>query len=89
VFDGVYFISRALQLQIIECKEWYCDLVFIFQAAGITRPLTSTVIAKDSDGFLSESLDRTKYLASEMPQGFHFDVINTAYKKVGIYYCGI
>lgn len=50
-------------------------------ASGITRPLTSTVIAKSSDGFLSESLDRTKYLASEMPQGFHFEVINTAYEK--------
>lgn len=59
------------------------------QAAGITRPLTSTVIAKDSDGFLSESLDRTKYLASEMPQGFHFDIINTAYEKVHIFYCEI
>lgn len=40
------------------------------------------MIAKSGDGFLSESLDRTKYLASEMPQGFHFDVINTAYEKV-------
>lgn len=54
-------------------------------ASGITRPLTSTVIAKSGDGFLSESLDRTKYLASEMPQGFHFDVINTAYEKATEY----
>ncbi|XP_078332862.1 D-ribitol-5-phosphate cytidylyltransferase-like [Crassostrea virginica] len=54
-------------------------------ASGITRPLTSTVIARNSDGFLSESLDRTKYLASEMPQGFHFDVINTAYEKASEY----
>lgn len=57
----------------------------IHGASGITRPLTSTVIAKSSDGFLSESLDRTKYLASEMPQGFHFDVINTAYEKATDY----
>lgn len=54
-------------------------------ASGITRPLTSTVIAKSSDGFLSESLDRTKYVASEMPQGFHFEVINTAYEKATEY----
>ncbi|XP_062603546.1 D-ribitol-5-phosphate cytidylyltransferase-like [Saccostrea cucullata] len=54
-------------------------------AAGITRPLTSTVIARDSDGFLSESLDRTKYLASEMPQGFQLDIINTAYEKASEY----
>ncbi|XP_064637240.1 D-ribitol-5-phosphate cytidylyltransferase-like [Lineus longissimus] len=50
-------------------------------AAGAIKPLVSTVVARDADGFLECSLDRSKYRASEMPQGFRFDVIHTAYKK--------
>lgn len=56
----------------------------IIQASGVYRPLISTVIAPDSDGCLEESLDRHKYRASEMPQGFHYSVISTAYQKVSI-----
>ncbi|VDI07653.1 Hypothetical predicted protein [Mytilus galloprovincialis] len=52
------------------------------KASGVYRPLISTVIAPDSDGCLEESLDRHKYRASEMPQGFHYSVISTAYQKV-------
>lgn len=52
-----------------------------YGAAGVSRPLVSTVIAADSDGFLQESLDRRRYVASEMPQGFQYDVIKTAYEK--------
>ncbi|XP_028985524.1 D-ribitol-5-phosphate cytidylyltransferase [Betta splendens] len=50
-------------------------------AAGAIRPLVSTVIATTSEGFLDHSLERAKYRASEMPQGFTYDVIYQAYKK--------
>ncbi|XP_032413482.1 D-ribitol-5-phosphate cytidylyltransferase [Xiphophorus hellerii] len=50
-------------------------------AAGAIRPLVSTVIATTSEGYLDHSLERAKYRASEMPQGFTYDVISEAYKK--------
>ncbi|XP_060081255.1 D-ribitol-5-phosphate cytidylyltransferase-like [Ylistrum balloti] len=50
-------------------------------AAGVHRPLISTVIASDECGYLEESLDRSRYHASEMPQGFIFSVILSAYEK--------
>ncbi|XP_053409101.1 D-ribitol-5-phosphate cytidylyltransferase-like [Mercenaria mercenaria] len=52
-----------------------------FGAAGVTRPLVSTVISADDEGLLRESLDRSRYCASEMPQGFQLSVIKTAYEK--------
>lgn len=54
----------------------------ILQAAGVCRPLISTVIARNEDQKLVESLDRTRYVASEMPQGFQTSVISAAYDKV-------
>uniref|UniRef100_A0AAV2MGJ5 D-ribitol-5-phosphate cytidylyltransferase C-terminal domain-containing protein n=1 Tax=Knipowitschia caucasica TaxID=637954 RepID=A0AAV2MGJ5_KNICA len=51
------------------------------QAAGAIRPLVSTVIAASSDGFLDHSLERVKYRASEMPQGFTYKVISQAYQR--------
>ncbi|XP_034729459.1 D-ribitol-5-phosphate cytidylyltransferase isoform X2 [Etheostoma cragini] len=51
-------------------------------AAGAIRPLVSTVIATTSEGYLDHSLERAKYRASEMPQGFTYDVIDQAYQKV-------
>lgn len=53
------------------------------QAAGAIRPLVSTVIATTSEGYLDHSLERAKYRASEMPQGFTYDVISQAYQRVG------
>ncbi|XP_063734631.1 D-ribitol-5-phosphate cytidylyltransferase isoform X2 [Eleginops maclovinus] len=50
-------------------------------AAGAIRPLVSTVIATTSEGYLDHSLERAKYRASEMPQGFTYDVIHQAYQK--------
>nr|XP_046255864.1 D-ribitol-5-phosphate cytidylyltransferase isoform X2 [Scatophagus argus] len=50
-------------------------------AAGAIRPLVSTVIATTSEGFLDHSLERAKYRASEMPQGFTYDVIHQAYQR--------
>lgn len=52
------------------------------QAAGATRPLVSTVIASTPEGFLDHSLERSKYRASETPQGFAYDVIARAYLRV-------
>lgn len=42
----------------------------------------STVIGATPEGFLCESLDRSKYRASEMPQGFRYDIIDKAYRSV-------
>lgn len=57
----------------------------VHKASGVYRPLVSTVIAPDKDGFLEESLDRMKYKASEMPQGFHYSVIAAAYQRASDY----
>ncbi|KAM6967567.1 D-ribitol-5-phosphate cytidylyltransferase [Aplochiton taeniatus] len=68
----------------------FVDEDFLFQisitakdhgAAGAIRPLVSTVIATTSEGFLDHSLERAKYRASEMPQGFLYDVICQAYQQ--------
>ncbi|KAJ8354513.1 hypothetical protein SKAU_G00220800 [Synaphobranchus kaupii] len=48
-------------------------------ASGAIRPLVSTVIATTSEGYLDHSLERAKYRASEMPQGFLYDTIYQAY----------
>ncbi|KAG7216445.1 hypothetical protein INR49_032802, partial [Caranx melampygus] len=50
-------------------------------AAGAIRPLVSTVIATTSEGYLDHSLERARYRASEMPQGFTYDVISQAYQR--------
>lgn len=63
-------------------------IVFVFllpeQAAGAIRPLVSTVIASTPEGFLDHSLERSKYRASETPQGFTYDVISRAYQRVHV-----
>jgi hypothetical protein len=48
----------------------------------VCRPLVSTVIALDEDCRLTESLDRSRYFNSEMPQAFKPNVIANAYDKV-------
>ncbi|XP_029928422.1 D-ribitol-5-phosphate cytidylyltransferase isoform X2 [Myripristis murdjan] len=50
-------------------------------AAGAIRPLVSTVIATTAEGYLDHSLERARYRASEMPQGFTYDVICRAYER--------
>ncbi|KAI8778241.1 isoprenoid synthase domain-containing protein isoform X1 [Biomphalaria glabrata] len=50
-------------------------------AAGVTRPLVSTVIKGDASHMLTESLDRRHYRNSEMPQAFRYNVIASAYEK--------
>lgn len=56
--------------------------MLLCQAAGAVRPLVSTVVSTDMDGFLDYSLDRSKFRASEMPQAFKYNVIKLAYDKV-------
>ncbi|XP_026855281.2 D-ribitol-5-phosphate cytidylyltransferase isoform X2 [Electrophorus electricus] len=57
-------------------------------ASGATRPLVSTVIAATSEGYLDHSLERAKYRASEMPQGFLYDIIYQAYQRtVDVFPC--
>uniref|UniRef100_UPI00398F5456 D-ribitol-5-phosphate cytidylyltransferase isoform X2 n=1 Tax=Pristiophorus japonicus TaxID=55135 RepID=UPI00398F5456 len=52
-----------------------------YGAAGAIRPLVSTVVATNPEGYLDHSLERAKYRASEMPQAFTFDVIYRAYQQ--------
>ncbi|XP_067865499.1 D-ribitol-5-phosphate cytidylyltransferase isoform X1 [Heterodontus francisci] len=52
-----------------------------YGAAGAIRPLVSTVVAINPEGYLDHSLERAKYRASEMPQAFTFDVIYRAYQQ--------
>ncbi|KAH3704167.1 D-ribitol-5-phosphate cytidylyltransferase-like [Dreissena polymorpha] len=54
---------------------------FVYGAAGVTRPLVSTVIQGDENDMLTASLDRNLYRASEMPQAFKYGVIKEAYEK--------
>ena len=56
--------------------------VIYHKAAGVCRPLVSTVIARDADQQLTESLDRSRYFNSEMPQAFQVAVISNAYDEV-------
>lgn len=59
-------------------------LLFLTQAAGFIRPLVSTVVSKDKDGYLYEVLDRSKCFGSEMPQAFKYEVIKEAYQSVSV-----
>ncbi|XP_069082228.1 D-ribitol-5-phosphate cytidylyltransferase [Pleurodeles waltl] len=54
-------------------------------AAGVVRPLISTVIASSEVGCLDYSLERAKHRASEMPQAFQFDAIFQAYLQSSDY----
>ncbi|CAH1776188.1 unnamed protein product [Owenia fusiformis] len=54
-------------------------------ASAAIRPLVSTVIAVNKEGFLDESLERSKYRASETPQTFQYDIIKSAYEKCSDY----
>lgn len=58
-----------------------------FGAAGATRPLISTVVAANEQGFLAETLNRSKYLNSETPQAFRTSVLVDAYQKVSKNFC--
>lgn len=59
-----------------------CKTVLILQAAGYIRPLVSTVVVKDKEGFLAEVFDRSRCHGSETPQAFKYEVIKEAYESV-------
>lgn len=66
------------------CTEDIIDVAgaaFKYKAAGIIKPLVSTVISIDEDDVLQNSLDRSKHYASEMPQAFELGLILDAYNK--------
>ncbi|CAM1154266.1 ISPD (predicted) [Pycnogonum litorale] len=58
------------------------NLARIHGACGTVRPLVSTVVSINDDGFMDYSLDRCKFRASEMPQAFQYDIIKMAYQMV-------
>ncbi|XP_074538720.1 D-ribitol-5-phosphate cytidylyltransferase isoform X2 [Halichoeres trimaculatus] len=65
-------------------EDFLCEIAMAAKeqgAAGAIRPLVSTVIATTAEGYLDHSLERAKYRASEMPQGFTYDVIHQAYQR--------
>ncbi|XP_066441787.1 D-ribitol-5-phosphate cytidylyltransferase isoform X3 [Eleutherodactylus coqui] len=72
------FVDEETLLQVTSATRQY-------GAAGMVRPLVSTVIAPSSDGCLDHSLDRAKHRASEMPQAFLFDVLYKAYLQCSDY----
>ncbi|KAK8765484.1 hypothetical protein V5799_031905 [Amblyomma americanum] len=49
--------------------------------AGPVVPLVSTVLKIDDKGFLEESLDRSRYVASETPQAFQYPLLMKAYQR--------
>ncbi|CAB3363549.1 Hypothetical predicted protein [Cloeon dipterum] len=51
-------------------------------AAGLTRPLVSTVVQPDLNGFLHATLVRKNFLNSETPQAFSAAILKAAYSKM-------
>ncbi|GFN77056.1 2-c-methyl-d-erythritol 4-phosphate cytidylyltransferase-like protein [Plakobranchus ocellatus] len=68
------FVSEEIISKVVSAAQRH-------KAAGVTRPLVSTVIQGDEHGQLVESLDRQVYRNSEMPQAFHYGVIAKAYSN--------
>ncbi|CAL1531226.1 unnamed protein product [Lymnaea stagnalis] len=68
------FVPEHITLKVAESAH-------LFGAAGVTRPLVSTVIRGGTDGKLTDALDRRLYRNSEMPQAFRLDIIANAYEK--------
>lgn len=75
VHDGVRpFIPQQILKQLVHEASQH-------GAAGPVVPLVSTVLKMNAEGFLEETLDRSKYVASEMPQAFKYSVLRDAYGK--------
>ncbi|XP_078084304.1 D-ribitol-5-phosphate cytidylyltransferase isoform X2 [Mustelus asterias] len=68
------FVEEDILLRVATAAKEY-------GAAGAIRPLVSTVVATNPEGYLDHSLERAKYRASEMPQAFTFDIIYRAYQQ--------
>ncbi|XP_006880322.1 PREDICTED: isoprenoid synthase domain-containing protein [Elephantulus edwardii] len=68
------FVEEDILLKVVTAAKEH-------GAAGVIRPLVSTVISPSADGCLDHSLDRAQHKASEMPQAFLFDVIYEAYQQ--------
>ncbi|XP_045559479.1 D-ribitol-5-phosphate cytidylyltransferase isoform X1 [Salmo salar] len=90
IFNGVRALSegeggtarvKPKVVVIHDAVRPFVEEDFLLKAAGAIQPLVSTVIATTLEGYLDHSLERTKYRASEMPQGFIYDVIYQAYQR--------
>ncbi|RWS03747.1 hypothetical protein B4U79_06601, partial [Dinothrombium tinctorium] len=71
----------------IICKDLLKNLIKAANECGAAGPvcnLTSTVI-KPLNGFLDQTLERSKYKNSEMPQVFKYTVLREAYDKCSAY----
>ncbi|KAG9345228.1 hypothetical protein JZ751_009774 [Albula glossodonta] len=79
IFNGL----KAFEATGEECAPTKPKVVIIHDAV---RPFVEedflvkiAVAAKEQGGYLDHSLERSKYRASEMPQGFLYDIIYQAY----------
>ncbi|KAL4229441.1 hypothetical protein ACF0H5_012479 [Mactra antiquata] len=76
---SIFHLSNNYNNKISSIHSYRNKLV-----AGVTRPLVSTVISADDENLLLESLDRSKYVNSEMPQAFEWDILTTAYNNADV-----
>jgi len=71
------FVDNATLEAVIDAAQQ-------FGAAGLVRPLVSTIVKPDLNGFLTETLVREEYRASEMPQAFQLSLLQKAYSSCTI-----
>ena len=79
--DLVVIHDAARPLLDAETLEKVIDAAWSYGAAGVIRPLVSTVLRPDEKGFLKETLVRDEFRASEMPQAFSLSLIGAAYSR--------
>ncbi|XP_046914492.2 D-ribitol-5-phosphate cytidylyltransferase [Dermatophagoides farinae] len=76
VHDGArpYLDEQVLHRLVSECYQ--------HGVAGVFCPLTSTIIEPQKETFmLNRVLDRSRYVASETPQAFRYNLLVNAYQK--------
>lgn len=67
------------------------DACRVHGVASLATDLVSTIIRKDENNFLKETLVREEYMGSETPQVFKANLLQKAYEEVsssiGLYLC--
>lgn len=66
---------------LLQVLEQVVQEAKIHGGAGPVVPLVSTILKMNTKGFLEESLDRSKYVASETPQAFQYQLLLQAYEQ--------
>ena len=51
------------------------------KVSQLSNMLVQSIFVLDMEGFLDQSLDRSRYRASEMPQAFKYHIIQGAYRR--------